>query len=639
MRMQLKTVLKQALSAGGNRNPEGWLKTAVACMSILIFLIQIYLNLLGTLDPFVHGMLFMAVILSLVFVLKSPLSEGTDRFFIIDLCISILLLIFTVYFWIHQERFVTRFPLVDPLSLWDMFFGILIFAAVFEAMRRTLGAGLTVVVSLILIYVFTGHLLDGPFYHRHLDLRTFIDHMIYTINGVGGTPMRVASTYVFVFITLGAFLENSGGGDFFFKLSNSLAGGQVGGAAKVSVVSSAAFGTISGSPTADVATTGSFTIPLMKRLGYNPVFAGAVEATASTGGALLPPIMGTAAFLMVEFTGTPYREIVVAAILPAILYYFGCMVQVHLHSQKQGLTGLPRDQIPGLGDAFRDRGEFLLAFGTLIYLIYVGYTPTRAGIITLAITIPISWIRTDFRLGPKRIAISLIVTTGRLAPLIAACAAAGLVVGGLNVTGLASKFITMITTLAHGYAPLALLISAGVLLLLGMGMPLPVVYILGASLIAPGLMELGIPEFQAHLFIVFFSAMSAITPPVAVAAYTAASIANADPMAIGWQAVKLAVAGFVVPFVFVFQPHILFRGEWYQILQSFLSISLGIFFASVSAEGFFKGNLTPFMRVGILAGSILLLIPGIKTDLSGFVIGLLCLFSRLFYTRKGATPG
>jgi len=309
------------------------------------------------------------------------------------------------------------------------------------------------------------------------------------------------------------------------------------------------------------------------------------------------------------------------------------MVQVHFHSQKQGLMGLPRDQLPGLGDAFRDRGEFLFSFGTLIYLIYVGYTPTRAGIITLAITIPTSWIRKDFRLGPKGIVNCLVVTSGRLAPLIAACAAAGLVVGGLNVTGLASKFISLITSLAHGNAPLALLISAGVLLLLGMGMPLPVVYILGASLIAPGLMELGIPEFQAHLFIVFFSAMSAITPPVAVAAYTAASIANADPMAIGWQAVKLAVSGFVVPFVFVFQPSILFRGEWYQILQAVLSISLGIFFVSISAEGFFRGNLHFIKRFGILVGGALLLIPGIKTDLLGFVIGILFLFPRLY--KKG----
>ena len=223
---------------------------------------------------------------------------------------------------------------------------------------------------------------------------------------------------------------------------------------------------------------------------------------------------------------------------------------------------------------------------------------------------------------------------GRQAPLIAACAAAGLVVGGLNVTGLASKFISMITTLAHGNAPLALLISAGVLLLLGMGMPLPVVYILGASLIAPGLEELGIPMFQAHLFIVFFSAMSAITPPVAVAAYTAAGIAGADPMAIGWQAVKLAISGFIVPFVFVFQPFILLQGKWHQILPALLSTGLGIFLVSVSAEGFFKGKLTLIKRFGILLGGTLLLVPGIKTDLLGFVVGLILLLTNMYPKKE-----
>jgi TRAP-type uncharacterized transport system fused permease subunit len=291
-------------------------------------------------------------------------------------------------------------------------------------------------------------------------------------------------------------------------------------------------------------------------------------------------------------------------------------------------------------DAFRDRGEFLISFGMLIYLIFVGYTPALAGIFTMALTIPLSWIRKDSRMRFKVIINCFVTAMVRLAPLIAACAAAGLVVGGLNVTGLASKFISMITVLAHGNAPLALLISAGVLLLLGMGMPLPVVYILGASLIAPGLMELGIPEFHAHLFIVFYSALSAITPPVATAAYTAASIAEADPMAIGWQAVKLAVAGFAVPFIFVFQPFLLLQGTWDQILLALVSTTLGIFYISISAEAFFRGDLPLLQRIGFLFGGILLVTPGIKTDLLGFLIGTGFLLPRLYkkktnFSQKG----
>jgi len=598
-------------------------------MAVSVAVLQIYLNVLGTLDPYIHAMIFMSVMLSLAFILQSPSKKSTDQVARTDLAFSISLLVFAPYVWIHRERFVTRFPLVDPLSVLDLIFGILVIVAVFEAMRRTLGAGMTIVVTVILIYVFTGHLLEGPFYHRYFDMRTFLDHMVFTINGVGGVPMRVAATYVFIFVTLGSFLERSGGGDFFNKLANAIAGGRTGGPAKVAVVSSAAFGTISGSPTSDVATTGCFTIPLMKRLGYTPVFAGAVETTASTGGALLPPIMGTAAFLMVEFTGTPYHKIVTASVIPALLYYLGAMMQVHFRSAKRGLRGLPREELPRLIDAFKDRGEFLMPFGLLIYLIFVGFTPTFAGIICLGLTIPVSWVRRDLRMGPRRIIESLLEAVARLAPLVAACAAAGLVVCALNVTGLASKFITFIGALAEGSPFLALLLSAGVLLLLGMGMPLPVVYILGASLIAPVLMDVGVPMFQAHLFIVFYAALSAITPPVAVAAYTAAGIAEADPMAIGWQAVRLGVAGFAVPFVFAYQPAILLQGVWSEVLWATMTVGFGILFLAIGAEGFCWRRLGALPRLGFLASGVLLLTPGFTMDFVGFVLAGLLVVAQM----------
>jgi len=620
----------KALKAGTKRDLRGLWQKVAAGIALFIMGFQVYVNIIGTWDPFIHAVVFMGLMLSLLFLLQSPSPKHSDALPIIDVFFCIFMLLFSLYMWLERERFITRFPLVDALNFLDISFGLVVVAAIFEAMRRTLGAGLTIVVTVILFYVFLGHFIEGPFYHRPIDLETFLDHLVFTINGVGGVPMRVAATYVFVFVTLGAFLEASGGGDFFYKFANSIAGGYAGGPAKVAVISSAAFGTISGSPTADVATTGAFTIPLMKRMGYSPIFAGAVETTASTGGALLPPIMGTAAFLMVEFTGTPYREIVIASVIPALIYYFGCFMQVHFRSLKENLIGLPREELPHFGDAFRDRGEFLVPLGLLIFLILKGYTPTLAGLVCLALTVPISWLRKDARMDVERILQTMLLSVNRLAPLIAACAAAGLVVGGLNITGLASKFITLIGTIAGGNALLALVLAAGVLLLLGMGMPLPVVYILGASLIAPVLTGVGIPTFRAHLFIVFYSALSAITPPVAVAAYTAAGIAGADPMAIGWQAVKLGVAGFVVPFVFAFYPAIMLQGSFLEILWITGTTILGILFWTAAVEGyFFWGKMGILPRLGLVLAGILLIIPGGKTDLIGLTIGIVLLLPKI----------
>ncbi|MEI9476376.1 MAG: TRAP transporter fused permease subunit [Deltaproteobacteria bacterium] len=617
-----------ALREGSHRKPKGWLATYVSVLSILVAIFEIYVNVTGHLDPYVHSMLFMSLMLGLAFILQSPSKEskGVSR---IDICFSIAMICLAAYIWFHRERLLVRFPLVDELTPMDLFFGAIATIALLEATRRILGIGMILPVIGIILYVFAGHLIQGSFYHRYIDLRTFIDSMIFTINGAAGVPMRVAATYVFIFVTLGAFLERSGGGDFFYKLATGVAGGQVGGPAKVAVVSSCAFGMISGSPTSDVATTGSFTIPLMKRMGYSPVIAAAIETVAGTGGAIMPPIMGTAAFLMVEFTGIAYSDIIIASFTPALLYYLCLFVQVHFHSQKIGIMGMPREQRPTVFDAFKDRGEFVIPLTLLVYLIIKGITPALAGIISLAITIPLSWLRKDSRMGLRKIIDTQITAVTRLAPVVAACGAAGLFVGGMSLTGLASKFIALINALSGGIPLVAVLMSAVVLLILGLGMPVPSVYVIAASLIAPVLTKLGIGVFQAHLFIVFYCALAAITPPEAAAAFTAAGIAEADPMKVGWRATLFAIGGYVVPIVFIFSPGILLMGSFGQVVWAIATSAFGVSFLAIGVERFFRGKLGILADLFLVGGGALLLIPSLSTQIAGLLFGGAVLLPRL----------
>jgi len=609
-----------ALREGEVRKPTGWLTGYVTTLSLLTFAFEIYLNIMGTLEPYVHSMLFMSIMVALAFILRSP-SKNTKGISWLDIALSISMVCLAIYIVSDRERLLTRLPLVDELTALDICFGFLTVTAILEITRRILGIGMILPVLGMLIYIFIGHWVQGSFYHRYIDWLTFLDQIIYTINGVAGVPMRVAATYVFIFVTLGAFLEKSGGGDFFYKLSMGIAGGQVGGPAKVAIVSSGAFGMISGSPTSDVATTGSFTIPLMIRMGYSRITAAAIETVAGTGGAVMPPVMGTAAFLMVEFTGIPYKDIIIGAAIPACLYYLTEFIQVHFHSQKLGILGIPKNQRPTVWDAFKDRGEFVIPLSLLVYLIISGLTPALAGIICLAITIPMSWIRKDSRMNLRQIINCIVTAVARLAPVVAACAAAGLFVGGLSITGLSSKFITLVNVFTAGIPLLAVVLSAFVLLVLGLGMPVPIVYVISASLVAPPLIELGMSIFQVHLFIVFYCALAAITPPEAAAAFTAAGIAEADPMKVGWQSCKYAIGGYLVPFIFIFNKGLLLQGTWLEIVYAIATATMGLFCLSVALEGYFRGTLTIVNRLSIAIGGLLFLVPWKSINMFGLVIG------------------
>jgi TRAP transporter 4TM/12TM fusion protein len=506
---------------------------------------------------------------------------------------------------------------------------------VLEATRRVIGFTLVVVVLTFLAYGVFGHLIEGPFSHRALSLQEMLDQLMFTTNGVFGSALSVAAFLVFVFVTFGALLDRCGGGDFFFDLANSLVGKQVGGPAKVAVVSSGLYGSISGSPTADVVTTGAFTIPLMIRTGLSPVYAGAVEATASTGGALLPPVMGTAAFLMSDFTGIPYGTIAVAAVCPALLYYFSIFLAVHSHANLAGLKPSIAADSPSFVTVMRRDWYYFVPIFLLVWFVLEADRPVFSAALALASLVPIALWR--MRSIPKVVTVILNAfddSLRRMTGIGVACAVAGLVVGTLAMTDLTGKISSAMFTLAKGSQMLTLMIATVVVIVLGMGMPTPAVYALSAVLAGPALQALDIPVLPAHLFIVYFASMSAITPPVAVAAFAAGSIARANPMAIGLLCCRLALVAFIIPFVFIYHPGILLIGTTGDIVLGITVSTLAVVALVSASEGYLFIALPPGWRVLFGVAGLLL----ISTQIWPAAAGGLLLFGGgacLWAERKG----
>jgi TRAP transporter 4TM/12TM fusion protein len=533
-----------------------------------------------------------------------------------------LTIIITIYFISRQPYYEKRLPMIDELSILDQAAAIVMIVLVLEATRRVIGVTLVVVVLVFLAYGVFGQWIEGPFSHRALSLQEMLDQLVFTTNGLFGSALNVAAFLVFVFVTFGAMLDRCGGGDFFFDLANSLVGRQVGGPAKVAVVSSGLYGSISGSPTADVVTTGAFTIPLMIRTGLSPVYAGAIEATASTGGALLPPVMGTAAFLMSDFTGIPYGTIAVAAIVPALLYYFAIFLAVHDRAKLDGLKPSATADTPTFFTVVRRDWYFFVPVILLVWFVLAFDRPVYSAAIALASLMPIAlWRLRDLRKLIATILDAFDDALRRMTGIGVACAVAGLVVGTLAMTDLTGKISSAMFTLAKGSQLLTLMIATVVVIVLGMGMPTPAVYALSAVLAGPALQALGIPVLPAHLFIVYFASMSAITPPVAVAAFAAGSIAHANPMAIGLLCCRLAVVAFVIPFVFIYHEGLLLIGSPAAIAISIVSASLAVVALVSASEGYLFAALTlPWRVLMLLAGGLLITTQIMPALLGGLLL-------------------
>lgn len=568
--------------------------------------------------PWTLTVLFLTGMMALGF-LTTGAFEDSDRArpSRLDLALTLLALATGAYFAFHAERIVDRIVLLDPLTAPDLFFATLIFVLTLEVTRRATGLGLLAVVLAFVAYNLLGHRLSGVLQHGLIDFRHFLEITVFTTDGIFGLPVRVAATYAFMFVLFGTLLEACGGGKFFFDFAAALAGRKAGGPAKIAVVSSGMYGMMSGSPTADVVTTGAITIPIMKRLGYSGRYAGAIEVAASTGGSILPPVMGTAAFIMVDFTGIEYREIAFAALVPALLYYISVYAQVHFSARRRNLGQLDAERVPRMVSTLRDGGLFLVPLVVLTAALLYGYTPTMVAVYGCLAVLAVAMLRASTRIGPPGLIKVLSETCYRMVPVAGACAAAGLVIAGITMTGLAAKFAHLVYGITDAQLLPTLLVAAALTVVLGMGMPTPSAYILGAALMAPMIENLGVPVLGTHMFILYYAVMSALTPPVAVAAYAAASIADDNPLYIAALAVKFALAAFIVPFVFVYAPELLLQGPWHATALTLGTAIPGFIILAAAIEGFLFRPLAAWQRLLLAAAGLALVLPSMRLALIG----------------------
>ncbi|WP_111414561.1 TRAP transporter permease [Billgrantia lactosivorans] len=598
------------MGTGAKRTLTGKLGMAVHGCAALVALAVIYTTTIVYVDLYAMMVVFLSAMLALLFLNVSAGPKGRqDRPSVFDWCLVVASLVVGLYFLVESQRIVERITLLFPLETFDLLAASVLLVLTIEATRRTVGFGLTSVVLVFVVYNLWGHDLPGALGFREVSYNHFLDIMMFTSDGLFGVPLRVAATYAFLFVMFGTFLSKAGGAEFFYNLASAVAGRRTGGPAKIAVISSALYGTMSGSPTSDVVTTGSVTIPIMQRLGYSKPLSGSVEVAASTGGSLLPPVMGSAAFIMAEYTGIEYRDIAIAGIIPALLYFLCVYAQVHLRSQKLGLSGLSKEETPPLKGTLKNGGLFILPLVALSVALLMGYSPTFVAALATAVVLIVSAVRSSTRMGPKAIWDALAVTTLRMVSVVAACAAAGLVIGGISMTGLGGKFADLVYLLAGDTAFLALIISAILAIILGMGMPTPSAFILAAVLVGPTLLGLDFSVLQTNMFILYFAVLSAMTPPVAVAAFAASAIADAKPLEIATGAVRLAITAFIVPFAFVYGEGLLMVGDWTEIAMSCITAVIGVLLLSIAVEGYWRGQFSTMPRLGFGLAGLLFIAP------------------------------
>jgi TRAP transporter 4TM/12TM fusion protein len=544
-----------------------------------------------------------------------------------DVALAALSFAVALYYIVLDDRFLNWNRGFSQPTLGDTLVGFTLLGLVIELCRRSTGWGLTTLVLVLLAFTFLGSWMPGPLRHENFGIPYFIEMMTIMENGIFGAPLEVAATYAFLFVLFGSFYNKAGGGQLFFDLASAVTGRMRGGAAKACVTASGLYGSVSGSPTADVATTGPLTIPIMKRQRISAVRAGAIEATASSGGAMLPPVMGAVAFIMADITNIPYATIVAASWLPSILYYVGIYILVHNDAVRYNEPRMPEQDLVSLGTALARGWRHLLPIAAMMWLLVAGYTPVYVAAGSTAAVIVLSWLSRESAIGPRRFVECCTDTITQLVPLVGAVAAAGVVVGAIEISALAGKFTLMITYLSDGLLIPTLILTAAFLVLLGMGMPTPAVYILGAALLAPILrQQFNLPEMQVHLFMLFYACLSAITPPVAVANFAAGAIAGANPMALGPYAVKLAVGGFVLPFFFLFNPGLNVEGSLADIVVDTLFATALTFFASFAVHGFYGRRPIEWpLRLVLAACALATIVPKTELQLAAAVVGTVLL--------------
>ena len=604
---------------------KGFMAKFVSALAIAFSMFQLYTAVFGVLDAQLQRAVHLSFGLALVYLLYPTCRAWSKKgIHPVDLVLAILGAAAPAYLVIEYNELVLRAGTVTET---DFLVGLLGVLLVIEATRRIVGIPMVCVVLIFLAYAFLGPEMPGVLAHRGLTPQQLVGHLFFTTEGIFGIPLGVSSTFIFLFILFGAYLESTGLGKFFIDLANALAGWASGGPAKVAVLSSGLMGTVSGSSVANVAGTGSFTIPMMKKLGYDKEFAGAVEAAASTGGQLMPPVMGAAAFLMAEFVGVPYVEIVKAAIIPAVLYFTGVWLGVHFEAKRKNLKGLPREELPKAWDIFRERGHLALPLVVIIYLLVSGYTPMRAALFAIVLSILASCLRASTRMKLTDIVNGLETGAKNVLGVLVACASAGIIIGVVTKTGVGLKLASALLSFAGGMMLPTMFFTMITALLLGMGVPTTANYVITSTIAAPALVQMGIPVLAAHMFVFYFGIIADVTPPVALAAYAGAAISGGNALKTGVNASKLAIAAFIIPYIFVLSPVILMiNATPLGLVMTLITAMIGMIALSSSLIGHLVTDMNIVERVVLFAGGLLMIIPGTATDLGGFTIFAILIF-------------
>lgn len=533
----------------------------------------------------------------------------------------------------HYQEITLRQILVDPLSPLAITLGGIGLLLILEITRRVVGGALPAVAALSLVYAFVGPYLPGVIAHRGFTPYDVIDYLCFGLDGVYGMPVGVSATYIFLFIILGTFLEYTGVGTFIMDLGKLLAGGTRGGPAKIAALTSALFGSISGSAVANVYGTGSITIPMMKKIGYKPHIAGAVEAVASTGGQIMPPVMGAAAFLMADVLGIPYLKICKAALIPAI-FYFTCLILVlDFEAAKTGIKGLGREELPTWRDVL-PQAYLLLPLAVLVVVLLQGFTAFRAAFVAILVTVGISFLKKETRFTPKTFLDALLASARRGVMIAGATASAGIVIGIISLTGVGITFSSIVMSLSGGIMAFGLVLIMIACIIMGMGVPTTVAYIIVVTLAAPAMMDFGFSALSSHMFVFYFGVLSMITPPVEVAAYAAADIAQADPIKIGFSACRIAILAFIVPYVFLFEPALLMEGSWLHIGLRFILTLAGVIVLAGCITGWYFQRLHWSLRLLALIIFLFVISPNIRASLIGIMLAFIYTF---FLARRQRT--
>ena len=613
-----------------------WRPVALFLSAIAIFfsLYHMVVSYFGTPPVMIHRSLHVGLILLLCFGLYPMTSKARrDRIPWYDWLLMALSAVTFITMMVRFEQIIASAGRPEPI---DVVVGTILVVLVLEGARRVTGWALPILAIVFILYGLFGRGLPGLFRHRGFDFDSITGFLYLTTEGVYGTAIAVSASYIFLFILFGAVLQRSGMGQFFNDIALAIAGQGRGGPAKVAVVASGFLGSINGAAVANVVTTGAFTIPLMKKVGYKKDFAGAVEATASVGGQILPPVMGASAFIMAETLGLPYKTIAIAAIVPALLYYLGIIAQVHLRATAQGLSGISRKNLPAVGEVMKERGHLLIPLIFLIYMLFFsGRTILFSALLTIILTVIIAELRPATRMSLKDILGALDDGARTAISVAVACAAVGVIVGIVTLTGFGVKLANAIVAFGGGNLLLSLVLTMIASIILGMGLPSIPTYIITATMAAPALGQLGIEPLVAHMFVFYFGLFANITPPVALASYAAAGLSGGDPVRTGFTSMRLALAGYIIPFMFVLNPAMLLQNvSAVDAIRVILTGTAGVLLLAVAVEGHFMTKMHWTLRILAAVGALLLMSPDGITDIVGIAAAVIALGVQMIVAKK-----